>query len=212
LERPSEVLAEQLNLPRGQGLVVEQVQPDSAAARAGLKSNDILLELNGKPVSSDPREFSRMLDEIKPNTPVDALVLRKGQKETVKGLALPESRPSRRAVPRLSAPRTSTRVPSGLPGSPNRGPVGASVQITITRTGDDFIARRQEGRLVISVKGTVAGGKVNIAEIRIEADGRVETYTSLDQVPAAYRDRVQSLIEQSTKGSASGRSGKVDGR
>ena len=90
VERPSAVLADQLDLPKGRGLVVQDVLPDSAAAKAGLKSHDILLQFNGKPVSNDPAEFSEMVDETKADTPFDVVVLRKGKEETVKGLSLPE--------------------------------------------------------------------------------------------------------------------------
>src|SRR5262245_49934157 len=41
---PNEVLVDQLDLPAKKGLVIEKVVADSAAAKAGLKKNDILLE------------------------------------------------------------------------------------------------------------------------------------------------------------------------
>jgi beta-lactamase regulating signal transducer with metallopeptidase domain len=93
VEPPSPVLADQLDLPKGQGLVIAQVLPDSAAAKAGLKSHDILLKFNGKDVPSDAAEFARMLQEIKADTPVTAIVKRKGKEETIKKVSLPEARP-----------------------------------------------------------------------------------------------------------------------
>src|SRR5262249_22971070 len=70
VRRPSQTLVEQLDLPKEQGQVLEEVGANSAAAKAGLKKHDILLELNGKPVSSKPEEFRKMLKEVKANTPV----------------------------------------------------------------------------------------------------------------------------------------------
>src|SRR5262245_17658619 len=69
LEVPEETLVSQLDLPRDHGLVIRQVVPDSAAAWAGLQPLDILLELNGKAVSSNPREVSYSLEQApeKPN-------------------------------------------------------------------------------------------------------------------------------------------------
>jgi len=98
---PSPALADQLDLPRGRGLVVEQVVQDSAAAKAGLKAHDVLIEFNGKPVPSNPVEFARMIEDTRANTPVDAVVRRKGKDEKVKGITLPEmpSRPGRRPIP-----------------------------------------------------------------------------------------------------------------
>ena len=104
-----EVLVDQLGLQKGQGQVIVQVQPDTAAAKAGLKASDILLELDGKMVPSDARSFDAMLEQIKPNTPVDAVVLRKGKKETIKGLSLPEAAPQK-GLPGLE------KLQKGLPG------------------------------------------------------------------------------------------------
>ena len=67
-------------------------QSESAAAKAGIHNHDILLELNGKAVPSNPAEFVRALQDVKPDTKVDIVVLRKGKRETVKGLSLPEAK------------------------------------------------------------------------------------------------------------------------
>ena len=49
-------LAEQFKVKVHQGVLVTEVQPDTPAAKAGLKAGDIILEFAGKPVSS-PREL-----------------------------------------------------------------------------------------------------------------------------------------------------------
>jgi hypothetical protein len=92
VKAPESALVDQLNLPKDQGLVLEEVGANSAAAKAGLKRHDILLELGGKAVPSNPEGFARLLQGVKPNAPVDAVVLRKGKKETIKGLSLPEAK------------------------------------------------------------------------------------------------------------------------
>jgi predicted metalloprotease with PDZ domain len=120
LERPSETLVEQLGLPRRQGLVVAQVQPESGAGRAGIRSNDILLELGGKPVSSDYREFTRNLEAIDPMTAVDAVVLRKGRLVTIENVSLPAVRP-------MSPPKTGPSRPGSFPRIPlNISPRGGN--------------------------------------------------------------------------------------
>ncbi|HMF15546.1 MAG TPA: M56 family metallopeptidase [Gemmataceae bacterium] len=90
VERPSPTLADQLELPKSRGLVVQDVQPDSAASRAGLKPHDILLRFNGVAVPNDPAEFAEMVRDAKADAPFDVVVIRKGREETVKGLSLPE--------------------------------------------------------------------------------------------------------------------------
>jgi hypothetical protein len=124
VETPSLALTEHLDLPKGMGLVIRQVQPDSPAGRAGLKSNDILLELDGKIVSSNATEFVRMVEAIKPNTTVDAVVLHKGKKETLKGITLPEARGVPGPFGRAGFggfPGQPGQVPPGL-GGPGGGP------------------------------------------------------------------------------------------
>jgi hypothetical protein len=101
---PDPVLRDQLDLPKGQGLVVADVLPDTPAAKAGLKKHDILLELEGKPVPSNPEEFREQLSKIKPGTKVDLVILRKGKREKISGVVLadgsdgPPGPPPRREV------------------------------------------------------------------------------------------------------------------
>jgi hypothetical protein len=92
LSQPSATLVDQLDLPKDQGMVLEEVGPNSPVARAGMKAQDILLELNGKPVPSKHDQFDKLLAGIEADKKVDAVVLRKGVKKTVKGLSLPEAK------------------------------------------------------------------------------------------------------------------------
>src|SRR5262249_24588798 len=88
VEKPGEALADQLGLPEGEGLVVGKVLEGSPAARAGLKPNDILLQLGGKAVPADTEQFRQLVKGLKANAPVDVVILRKGKRQTIKGLTL----------------------------------------------------------------------------------------------------------------------------
>jgi beta-lactamase regulating signal transducer with metallopeptidase domain len=193
---PSATLIEQLDLPKGQGLVLEEVGPNSPAARAGLKAHDILLEVNGKSVPSKVDEFRKQLAEIKAKTPVDAVVLRKGKKETVKGLTLPEAEPAvapgRRGENRLAPLPRRGVVPRNVPPAARAG-----VTIRSTQTGDEFTTIRTDANSTITVTGTVKGREKTIKEIRIKAGGKTTTYDSVDKVPAEYRDIVKQLVPAS---------------
>ncbi|HEY1860309.1 MAG TPA: M56 family metallopeptidase, partial [Gemmataceae bacterium] len=226
--KPSSTLAEQLDLPKGQGLVVEQVTADSAAAKAGIKSHDILLELNGKAVPSDTGELMKILADIKPDKAVDAVVLRKGKKETIKGLSLPEAKPGddlnplggirpgniRLDVPNPNLPAAAPLPPGGgnfLPVIPPNAagggigrfapPGGNTIMTTTFRTNDHFTTRHQEGSLIITVTGSVTDGKAKTGEIQVQDGNKTEKYESADKVPEAYRDKVKNLVEMSEKGS-----------
>jgi C-terminal processing protease CtpA/Prc len=114
VDRPSAALADQLDLPRGQGLVVLDVLPDSPAAKAGLRPHDILLQFAGKAVSSDHAEFSEMVRQAKSDTPIDLVVKRKGKDETIKGMTLPDVK---------NDPRQRRQGPGGIR---EFGPAGQS--------------------------------------------------------------------------------------
>src|SRR5205823_1383109 len=118
-----------------------------------LKAHDVLLEVDGKPVSSDPAEFVKALESVKANTPVDVVVLRKGKKETLKGLSLPEKAAALDlAVPALPPLNVAPPAVAGVPGfAIVGGAPGAGVMTTTFRTNDHFTTRHQEGSLVITL-------------------------------------------------------------
>jgi len=75
-------LAEGLHLPANQGVLLEDVVPGSSADKAGLKVNDVVVSVGGKPVS-DVRHFALDLYGYKIGKSADIGVLRGGQVLTV---------------------------------------------------------------------------------------------------------------------------------
>jgi len=61
------------------GVEVTDVQPDSAAARAGLKSGDVIVQFDGERVRSS-RQFVRLVQETPPGRRVPTSVTRDGKK------------------------------------------------------------------------------------------------------------------------------------
>ena len=64
------------------GVVIEEVQPDSPADKAGLKRSDIIVEFDGEHGRS-ARQFGRLVQETPPGRTVKATVTREGQKKDV---------------------------------------------------------------------------------------------------------------------------------
>lgn len=206
VEPVSATLAEQLELPPGHGLVVREVIADSAAAKGGLKLHDVLLEFNGKAVPNRVDDFARLMTDIKPDAAVDMVVVRKGKKETLKDVKLPEAKVGQPGFPPGGFPGAG-RPAGGFPQQPAafQQPLGigaaASVVTTMVRTQDRFTLRHQEGSLIITLTGQTADGKPKIKEINVQDGVRSERYESVDKVPDQYRDKVKNLIEMSEKGS-----------
>ena len=79
-------------------------------------------------------------------------------------------------------------------------PVGGNgVMLTLFRDNDRFIARHQEGSLIITLTGKAGGSKATVEEIRVQ-DGRAsDKYASADKVSEPYRAKVKHLVELTEK-------------
>ncbi len=74
-------IADGLGLARAEGALVDQAEPGTPAAKAGLKSGDVIVSLNGQPVK-DARELARGVGALKPGASAEIGYLRGGEKRT----------------------------------------------------------------------------------------------------------------------------------
>jgi len=74
--------AKALKLPNKQGLEVTKVDPDTPAARAGLKENDVILEMNGKAVEGR-EQFQNLIGEAGPGARIGLAIWRNGERQTL---------------------------------------------------------------------------------------------------------------------------------
>ncbi len=75
-------LADQFNLKSSAGAIVTDVMPDSPAAKAGLKSNDVILQYDGKPVK-DGRSLKFAVAATEPGHEARIDILRDGKADSV---------------------------------------------------------------------------------------------------------------------------------
>ena len=75
-------MAKEFKLPAERGALVGKVLPDSPAAKAGLKENDVITEINGQRVEGTA-QFRRMIHEIPAGRPVELTVWRDGRSQTM---------------------------------------------------------------------------------------------------------------------------------
>ena len=64
------------------GVIVSDVEPGGPAAKAGIKSGDIILEVAGKKVPG-PRELRLLVGGMSPGTKADVKILREGQEQMI---------------------------------------------------------------------------------------------------------------------------------
>lgn len=76
----TEEKAKNLNLKSDHGVLVTEVLPDGPAAKAGLQTNDVVLEYDGREVEGTV-QFRRLVRETPPGRSVGLTVLRAGHEE-----------------------------------------------------------------------------------------------------------------------------------
>lgn len=74
------VLAAQLGLPEGFGLVVDEVLPDSPAANAGVQRHDVLKQFNEQQLV-DPAQLAALVRSLGKDAEASVTLLRKGQEQ-----------------------------------------------------------------------------------------------------------------------------------
>jgi len=74
--------AKELRLSAERGVVLGKIVPDSPAAKAGLKENDVVMEINGQRVEG-AAQFRRMIHEIPSGRSIQLTVWRDGRTQTI---------------------------------------------------------------------------------------------------------------------------------
>jgi len=69
--------------PDGKGILIMEIQPDSAASKAGLKAKDVILKIDGTEPTS-LKEFIGLLDLKQPGDQVTLEIQRDGKEEKIK--------------------------------------------------------------------------------------------------------------------------------
>lgn len=179
IDQVPESLADQFDLPKNQHLLVTSVREGSPAAKAGLKTNDVLLSFAGKPVPGSADEFVKMVMNQKADEKFDVVVLRKGKKETIKDVTLP-------AVVKRKA--TAEIRPAGDKDDEGQARF-SSLSVMINNDEFEIKAEGDDGNYRIT--GRLEDGKA-VPEKIIVNDA---SYSSLDKVPAADRAKVEKLLK-----------------
>lgn len=74
--------AKDLKLPAERGVLLDRVVPDSPAAKAGLKENDVITEINGQRVEGE-MQFRRMIHEIPAGRAAQFTIWRDGRAQSI---------------------------------------------------------------------------------------------------------------------------------
>ena len=194
-----EAVAEQLDLKAGVGLLILSVAPGSAAEKAGLKKNDVIVSFADKEVS-DAAKFTATVAEAKPGTKLDAIVIRKGKKEVIKGIELADVK-----KPEVKKPEArsgsggsgrATTIESGAGGKGNFESMSVNV------SNEKFSIDASKGELHYSLAGGVDEGKTTVTKIVITEGKKKTEYKSIADVPETHREAVKLLLGSVNRGAA----------
>jgi len=83
-------LAKSFGLDRATGVVVPKVVPGSPAEKAGIRTGDVILEVDGKAVN-DAQHLKNLVASLPIGKQVDVVVLRRGKKLTLKVTIAPQA-------------------------------------------------------------------------------------------------------------------------
>jgi len=200
-------------LPGEYGVVLREVVPDSPAAKAGLKANDVVTELGGQRVEG-AAQFRRMIREIPPGRTVQLTVWRDGKAQTISAVLGTNERNYRVEMHRTPGPAEPgdgfyfpmpKMPPMAMPDMPDGhgqfflgfpfGPrLGIDAEDLAGQLGNYFGAPGGEGVLVREVTAGSPAEKAGLkaGDVIIKLDGeRVRTAGEL-------RERLAQKHEQKT--------------
>ncbi|TFZ54457.1 PDZ domain-containing protein, partial [Methylorubrum sp. Q1] len=170
----TEDIAEGLGLDKAKGALVNDAESGTPAAKAGLKSGDVIESVNGVPVNN-ARDLSRMIAGLKPGTEVKLAYLRGGKSEvaTVELGTLPgDSKVARRGD---DAPSGQARLGLSLAPANDAGLGDEGVAVmNVDPDGPAAAKGIAQGDVILDVGGTSVSKPSDVqAQIRAaESSGR----------------------------------------
>jgi serine protease Do len=171
-------IADSLGLKKAAGAMVDAPQSDSPAAKAGIKSGDVITAVNGTPVK-DARDLARTIGMMAPDSSVKLDLIRQGEQKTVSvTLAqMPDQQQVASADTGQSQPERG--VPHlGLQVAPAKDVSGAGNQgVVVTGVDPDGPAAEQgfqTGNVILDVGGKAVAnaGEVRQALVEAQAQGK----------------------------------------
>jgi serine protease Do len=170
-------VADSLGLKSAQGALVDEAQPNSPAANAGIQSGDVITAINAKPVK-DSRQLARQIAGLAPGSSVKLDLIRKGETKTLT-VALGTMPNQQQASAGEDRPKQARNVPhlgltvapaADVAGSDDRGAVVTSVD----PEGQAADHGLQTGDIILDVGGKAVsnGSDIRNAVSEAKTDGK----------------------------------------
>jgi serine protease Do len=162
-------IADSLGMKKAEGAIVDQAQADSPAAKAGVKTGDVITAVNGTPVKN-ARDLARTIAMIAPDSSVQLAIVRDGQPKTISvtlGKMQNEQEASATQAPTQGAPHLGLTV---APAADVAGAGGKGVVVTaVDPNGPAAQAGFRTGNVILDVGGKPVTNGNDIANALKEA-------------------------------------------
>lgn len=200
----------QLKVPDENGVLIDQVEKDSPAEKAGLQPKDVIVQLNGVRVFT-VRQFMRMIHELLPDRSATLTVLRNGAQSSFTAVLQKRPRPEIAwsdlggfrsfDIPLLQEKLDGMgeRLRDGLKGfslfESSKGRLGITLQSLTPQLGEYFGVKDGRGALVVSVRKDSPADKAGIkaGDVIIVIDTR--EVASPSDVIAAVQSKHEGTME-----------------
>jgi serine protease Do len=160
-------IADSIGLKEARGALVSESQKDSPAIKAGIKSGDAIIEVNGKPVK-DPRDLARTIAGFEPGSSVKVTVFRDGKTQDV-AVTLGKL-PSDQKLAEMAKPNGDTATPDTTSLS--------ALGLSVAPSSD--VGNGNEGVTVVRVtpNGSAMGKNIKVGDVILEAQGHSVSTTA----------------------------------
>jgi len=161
-------IADSLGLKDAQGALVDEPQDGSPAAKAGLKSGDVILSVDGQSIK-DSRDLARKIAAESPGRTVDLVVVRNGKQRTMNLTvdSYPNSQTAENTQSGEAAPKIGlTLAPAGdVAGAGSRG----AVVISVDPDGAAADKGIEPGDVILEIGGKSVSGPQDVRNALREA-------------------------------------------
>jgi len=160
-------IADSLGMKQAKGALVAEPQEGSPAAKAGIKSGDVIVSLNGEPVP-DARTLARRISSMPPNTAVKIGVFRNGREEVLSMVLgeLPKERQAKLDTNRQDDQQGTDLPRLGLSLAPAADVGGAGNQgVVVTQVDQDGAAAAhgfKTGDVILDVGGKAVNAPADV--------------------------------------------------
>jgi serine protease Do len=170
----TEEIKEAFELPEARGALVQSVDPDKPAAKAGLRQGDVVIQVNDRPIRNN-RELIDYVSYLPVGSDVRITFIRNGQRQTV----------TAKTAQRPLESDDDEEAASAAPAEPVRNKLGMSVQnLTATLRSTYNIPENVTGVVVTDVKNVSAAGDANINEGDVISEVQGQRVANVDEFRA----------------------------